>query len=56
MKLLKLKITSRFWASVTKKMVVPLLRWGQLMGSMEGESRILFCEYIDQISIRFSKA
>ena len=42
---LKLRVTSRLGASVTKEMMVPLLRWEQLTGSMEEVLRILFWKH-----------
>ena len=42
----KQRVTSRFGASVTKEMMVPLLRWEQLTGSVEGALRILFRKYV----------
>lgn len=42
---LKLRVTSRFRASVTKELMVPLLRWEHLTGSVEGALRIIFQKY-----------
>lgn len=42
---LRLRVTSRFGASVTKELMVPLLRWEHLTGSVEGALRILFQKY-----------